>query len=166
MTDNGCFNRTRSIYLYERSTCRYIKLIALNVLHVHGPRFNAPNLFSDIKRSIVMIFFIDYASICFHHGEQHGELPPWDEIHHGLKTRASTRRGGTPTLGWNSPNSTLLVVIYQMPNETARKDSRARWISILNSKMYQILLSFSGVFPPPPNYFFLTPLHETTISFI
>ena len=29
-------------YLYERSTCRYVRLNALNLLHVHGPRFYAP----------------------------------------------------------------------------------------------------------------------------
>ena len=32
------------IYLYERSKCRYIRLNALKVLHVHGPCFNAPLL--------------------------------------------------------------------------------------------------------------------------
>ena len=30
------------IYLYEHSTCRYVRLNTLNVRHVHGPRFNAP----------------------------------------------------------------------------------------------------------------------------
>ena len=30
------------IYLYERSTCRYVGLNALNLLHIHGPCFNAP----------------------------------------------------------------------------------------------------------------------------
>ena len=33
-----------SIYLYERSTCRYVRLNALNVLNVHGPCFNAPKI--------------------------------------------------------------------------------------------------------------------------
>ena len=32
-----------SIYLYEGSTCRYVRLNTLNVLHVHGPCFNAPS---------------------------------------------------------------------------------------------------------------------------
>ena len=32
-----------SIYLYEGSTCRYVRLNTLNVLHVHGPCFNAPD---------------------------------------------------------------------------------------------------------------------------
>ena len=40
-TTNG--ERTIYIYLYERSTCRYVRLNALNVLH--GPCFNAPWLF-------------------------------------------------------------------------------------------------------------------------
>ena len=43
----GVFNRTLSIYLYERSTCRYSRLNALNVLHVHGPCFNAPEICSN-----------------------------------------------------------------------------------------------------------------------
>ena len=30
-------------YLYECRTCRYVRFYALNVLHVHGPRFNASN---------------------------------------------------------------------------------------------------------------------------
>ena len=30
------------IHLYEGSTCRYVRLNALNVLHAHGPCFNAP----------------------------------------------------------------------------------------------------------------------------
>ena len=30
------------IYIYERSKCRYVKLNTLNILHVHGPRSNAP----------------------------------------------------------------------------------------------------------------------------
>ena len=29
-------------YLYKRSMCRYVRLNTLNVLHVHGPCFNAP----------------------------------------------------------------------------------------------------------------------------
>ena len=32
------------IYLYEPSTSSYVRLNALNVLHVHGPRFDAPLL--------------------------------------------------------------------------------------------------------------------------
>ena len=35
---------TLSIHLYECSTCRYVRLNTLNVLHVHGPCFNAPYL--------------------------------------------------------------------------------------------------------------------------
>ena len=31
------------IYLYETSTCKYVRLNALNILHIHGPRFNAPH---------------------------------------------------------------------------------------------------------------------------
>ena len=34
----------RGMYLYEQSTCRYVRLNALNVLHIHGPCFNAPFL--------------------------------------------------------------------------------------------------------------------------
>ena len=34
--------RFRLKYLYERSTYRYVRLNALNVLHIHGPCFNAP----------------------------------------------------------------------------------------------------------------------------
>ena len=34
--------RAMVLYLYACSTCRYVRLKALNVLHVHGPRFNAP----------------------------------------------------------------------------------------------------------------------------
>ena len=30
-----------SIYLYKHSMCMYIMLNALNVLHIHGPRFKA-----------------------------------------------------------------------------------------------------------------------------
>ena len=30
------------IYLDEHNMCRYVRLNALNVLHVHGPWFNAP----------------------------------------------------------------------------------------------------------------------------
>ena len=29
-------------YIYEHSTCRYVRLNALNVLHVYGSCFNAP----------------------------------------------------------------------------------------------------------------------------
>ena len=32
------------IYIYERSTYRYVRLNALNVRHVHGPYFNAPKM--------------------------------------------------------------------------------------------------------------------------
>ena len=51
------FYKNDLIYLYELSTCRYIRLNALNVLQVHGPRFNAPvfqcypNFTPDINRS-------------------------------------------------------------------------------------------------------------------
>ena len=31
-----------SIYLYERSMCRYARLNVLSALHVHGPHFNGP----------------------------------------------------------------------------------------------------------------------------
>ena len=31
-----------SIYIYDLSTCWYVRLNTLNVLHGHGPRFNAP----------------------------------------------------------------------------------------------------------------------------
>ena len=33
----------RVSYLYERSTYRYVRLNALNVLQVNGPLFNAPD---------------------------------------------------------------------------------------------------------------------------
>ena len=36
------------VQLYEHSTCRYVRLNALNVLHVHGPRFNAPSQFLPV----------------------------------------------------------------------------------------------------------------------
>ena len=32
----------RLSHLYERSTCRYVRINALKVLHVHGPCSNAP----------------------------------------------------------------------------------------------------------------------------
>ena len=38
------------IYLYECSTCRYVRLNALNVQYAHGPHFNAPS------KSIVYIW--------------------------------------------------------------------------------------------------------------
>ena len=41
------FNQTLSIYLYERSTCRYVRLNALNVLHVPRPLFVAPRKQGD-----------------------------------------------------------------------------------------------------------------------
>ena len=34
--------RILTVYLNERSMCRYVRLNALDVLHVYGPRFNAP----------------------------------------------------------------------------------------------------------------------------
>ena len=44
------FSRSR-VYLYESSTCRYVRLNALNVLYVHGPCFNAPLLVNFAKLS-------------------------------------------------------------------------------------------------------------------
>ena len=40
--------RYYSIYLFEHSTCRYIRLNTLNALHVHGPCFNAPYFYTQI----------------------------------------------------------------------------------------------------------------------
>ena len=41
-TDRVQINRSRDIYLYERTMCRYLRLNALNVLHDHEPHFIAP----------------------------------------------------------------------------------------------------------------------------
>ena len=38
------------VYLYECSRCRYVRLNALNVLHIQGPCFNAPH-FNNVKIS-------------------------------------------------------------------------------------------------------------------
>ena len=40
------------IDLYERSTCRYVRLNTLSVLQVHGPCFNAP-VKNGIKKGLV-----------------------------------------------------------------------------------------------------------------
>ena len=48
-----CNSYSYSIYLNECSTCRYVRLKALNVLNVHGPRFNAPKLNCNILATII-----------------------------------------------------------------------------------------------------------------
>ena len=43
--------------LYERSTCRYIRLNALNVLHIHGPNFNTPVIYHYVTYTLTNIRF-------------------------------------------------------------------------------------------------------------
>ena len=45
------------IYLYERFTCRYVRLNTLNVLHVSGPCFNAPIIYECGPRKLEKLAF-------------------------------------------------------------------------------------------------------------
>ena len=37
------------IYLYECSMCRYVRLNALNLLHIYGPCFNTPVILTALN---------------------------------------------------------------------------------------------------------------------
>ena len=62
-----------SIFIYKHGTCRYVRLKALNVLNVHGPRFNAPincdkknEMFKATVSSALILYYVtDLSSIIF-----------------------------------------------------------------------------------------------------
>ena len=54
------------IYISERSTCRYVWLNTLKVLHVHGPCFKAPNYNDNLKHFRTTVSIIKFSPKCFY----------------------------------------------------------------------------------------------------